>query len=258
MTSDAKGRRTSLSSVQGDNLYPTVHDDITECICDFDGESFPEAFMLEDYLDRRFWDQKHDKTENQINANSVLPLNMFNDASQPAHLSTNSSADFADLDAQQQITLYQTDRITDTNYLISSASELINTMDSRMYSNHLRGFVTWNEKEIQPLASHLSNTHKHVLSLMTKLESEREYLMELQNRLAYIQEVKLILTHSRSVSKYYTVEFLKNSRQKYRGDLMARLHQIKVDLNRETALITDTSRMGASNVNNGTANQSHC
>lgn len=88
--------------------------------------------------------------------------------------------------------------------------------------------------------------------------------MELQNRLAYIHEVKLILTHSRSVSKYYKDEFLKNSRQKYRDDLMARLHEVKVDLRRWAAVITETSRMGAANdtcmrnVNNGTTNQSHC
>lgn len=46
-------------------------------------------------------------------------------------------------------------------------------MESMVFSNHLPGFVTWNEKEMQSLASDLSNTHKHVLSLMTKLESDR-------------------------------------------------------------------------------------
>ncbi|KAI1732260.1 hepatocyte growth factor-regulated tyrosine kinase substrate domain-containing protein [Ditylenchus destructor] len=190
------------------------------------------GFGLEDYLNRDKWEKRRAEAANITKQNPPVMPNIHHDMPSPNAQSSivGSVSGFEWSNMQQPVTLGRNND-ADVSHLISTAKELIDTLEARVRSNLLRGLSISNDKGILLLASRLTKLHGHIISLMTKLESGRDCFVKLQNSLAYIQKTKDALKDLRPAFKRDKEEFMENARRQSRDAMASRLLKVREKMN---------------------------
>uniref|UniRef100_A0A914I9L2 Hepatocyte growth factor-regulated tyrosine kinase substrate n=1 Tax=Globodera rostochiensis TaxID=31243 RepID=A0A914I9L2_GLORO len=119
------------------------------------------------------------------------------------------------------------EEVAETSEFCRVLKERVDTLNTRMRSNQLRGRSIVNDSAIHSLFSQLSDAHGKVLERMNGLEGKREHYERLQDHLAHIGEAKQAVDALREENERQRQEMQRAEQDKRQTQLKQKLELMR-------------------------------